>query len=356
MSNYPPNNGNPPEYPPVPPTPPYNNPGPGYPPPSNPGYPPSGDPGMYPPPSNPGYPPSGDPGMYPPPSNPGYPPSGNPGMYPPPNNPGYPPSSAPGTYPPPPPYPPYTDPNAGYNAAPGYNYGVPPVNNQPLPLGVALRQLPGQYWRVISRPGAATFAAEMGKAAWNIIWVQLGILALVSALITGAIFGIVLPGVLSTMASSSSSSMTNMGATIAAMQSIAAVASIGMIIFSIIGFFIGTGIYFLIAKVFGGKGTFVQYCYCYLLYYIPLSIVGIVVALISLIPVLGWLIGLALGIYEIVLQVFMTMAVHRLSGGRATLAVLILPIVLIILSCGLGIVAFAGMMHAMQQIQHSSSY
>ena len=338
MSNYPPNNGNPPEYPPVPPTPPYNNPGPGY-----------------PPPSNPGYPPSGDPGMYPPPSNPGYPPSGNPGMYPPPINPGYPPSSTPGTYPPPPPYPPYTDPNAGYNAAPGYNYGVPPVNNQPLPLGVALRQLPGQYWRVISRPGAATFAAEMGKAAWNIIWVQLAILALVTSLGTGVVFAVLLPSLIRLAASSANSSLSgsNVDTIIGIYQGFGLVGAIIAFFLTFVGFFIGVGIYFLLAKIFGGRGTFLQYCYCFLLFAIPISIVS---SVLSLIPILGLLIALGLGIYQIVLMVNMTMAVHRLPGGRATLAVLILPIIGTVLSCALSIVAFTAMLHTMQQIQNSPSY
>jgi hypothetical protein len=323
MSNYPPNNGNPPEYPPVPPTPPYNNPGPGYPPPNNPGYPPSGNPG-------PGYPP---------PNNPGYPPSGNPG-----------------TYPPPPPYPPYTDPNVGYNAAPGYNnYGLPPVNNQPLPLGEALRQLPGQYWRVITKPGAATFAMEMGKAAWNVIWVQLVILALFVALATGALFAVLVPNLIRYAASSASSSIsgTNIDAVITLYQSLGVGGAIFAFFFTFVGFFIATGIYFLLAKLFGGRGTFLQYCYCFLLFSIPIIILSVASVFI---PFIGLLIVLALGIYQIVLMVYMTMAVHRLPGGRATLAVLILPIVGTILSCVLGFVALSAIMHTMQQMQNSYNY
>src|SRR5690348_14006544 len=43
----------------------------------------------------------------------------------------------------------------------------------PLPLREAIKQLPRQYWKVLTRPGAATFAEEMGKAEWGIIWAQL---------------------------------------------------------------------------------------------------------------------------------------------------------------------------------------
>jgi hypothetical protein len=52
--------------------------------------------------------------------------------------------------------------------------------------------------------------------------------------------------------------------------------------------------------------------------------------------------AMAVGIYQIVLQVFMTMGIHRLSGGKATLAVLLLPIILFVLL----IVLFVGLMFA----------
>src|SRR5438067_2031208 len=67
----------------------------------------------------------------------------------------------------------------GYAAEPGY---VPPEAH-PLPLGEAIRNLPGQYWKVITTPGAMTFAGEMGKAAWNIVWVQLIGLAIIYTLL-----------------------------------------------------------------------------------------------------------------------------------------------------------------------------
>src|SRR5436309_7161671 len=43
----------------------------------------------------------------------------------------------------------------------------------PLPLAQAIQALPRQYFRVLTKPSVATFAEEMGKASWNIVWVQL---------------------------------------------------------------------------------------------------------------------------------------------------------------------------------------
>src|SRR4051794_4248282 len=43
----------------------------------------------------------------------------------------------------------------------------------PLPLAQAIRALPRQYFRAVTKPSVVTFSEEMGKASWNIVWVQL---------------------------------------------------------------------------------------------------------------------------------------------------------------------------------------
>jgi hypothetical protein len=52
---------------------------------------------------------------------------------------------------------------------------------------------------------------------------------------------------------------------------------------------------------------------------------GILSALFSRIPLLGGLVAFGISIYTIVLHIFSIMAVHRLSGGKAT-AVVLLPV------------------------------
>ena len=293
-------------------------------------YPSQGQ-GSYGPPSN--YPPQGQ-GNYAMPPNyqpqeagnygtppPNYPPQGNYGM-PPPN---YQPNVPAGYGAP---YPPNVPPNYGYN---------PPPASSPLPLGDAVRQLPSQYLRVLTKPGATTFAMEKGKAAWNIIWVQIAALAVFSFLIGFAIVNITLAATLNSQ---------NLPSTTAnAFRGIFGFLPFSYIIFVPVGIFIGTGIYHLIAKAFGGDGNFVEYLYSYLLYYVPIAIISLII---GLIPFIGSLAASALGIYGIVLQIFMTMAVHRLSGGRATIAVLLLPIILIVLSIIGAIVLVAVIAAALQ--------
>ncbi len=217
----------------------------------------------------------------------------------------------------------------GYGAPPGYSPNMPPAST-PLPLGEAIRQLPSQYIRVVSKPGAAVFAAEQGKAAWNIIWVQLIAVAILSVLFGFAFFNLTFASALN--------GQNIPPETIARLRGIFNGLPFSYIVLTPIGFFIGVGIYHLLAKAFGGQGTFLAFAYCYLLFYVPLTIAE---GVLGLIPFVGGLIAFALGIYGIVLQIFMTMGVHRLSGGRATLAVLILPIIAIVLAIILVIVLFA---------------
>jgi hypothetical protein len=195
-----------------------------------------------------------------------------------------------------------------------------------LPLGEAIRQLPGQYRRILTRPSAQTFAMEMGKAGWNIVWVQLIAYAIIVALLSwiGTLIGPG-PGSMGTSASTLSP---------AVLRAITLWSSIGLVVLVPLSFFIHQGITYLIARAFNGNGSFLRQGYSVLLFQVPL---GIGSSLLGLIPILGLLVGIAALIYEIVLAVFAIMAVHRLSGGKAS-AVVILPVVILgILFCAVAI-------------------
>jgi len=215
--------------------------------------------------------------------------------------------------------PPYA--NTGYQGGPGYA----PQQSAPLPLGEAIQNLPSQYLKVLTKPGPMTFAEEMGKASWDIIWVQLIALAIISTILS----------YLATLISSTFTTATYGSINIAAYRSIIAGVSLSSIIFIPLVFFIGQGIYYLLAKAFGGQGRFVAQSYTSLLFSVP---IGIITGILDLIPIAGGLLGLAVGIYSIVLNIFAIMAVHRLSGGRAS-AVVLIPIgVVLLLACGLIVV------------------
>lgn len=246
----------------------------------------------------------------------------------------------------PPPQGPYSQPQApyGYGAPPqgpygappyqqpGYGYGVPPVQAAPLPLGEAIRQLPDQYIRVLTRPSTA-FAEEMGKGSWGIVWIQLiGLVVIqtVSNFITNSFRNSVSPN--------PQDPAYVLGYVLGQ--------SLSGIIIGLLFFFIWMGILYGLARAFGGQGTFRAQGYTSLLFYIPLSIIGAVLALI-LIPARAFspvillvialvviIIAVVLLVYDIVLQIFAIMAVHRLRGGKSTAVVLIsLGVVVLLLVC-----------------------
>jgi hypothetical protein len=214
---------------------------------------------------------------------------------------------------------PYQTPPNPYGSIPATSYGGGYIPQQPLPLSVALQQLPRQYWKVLTQPSPQTIAAELGKASWDIILLQLlfqGIIAAIASFL---------------------SSLLNISATsfLGGSASSAAVAggmslgfSLGEIILVPLGFFIGAGIYYGLARAFGGQGSFLQQAYAATLFSVPLGVVG---AVLGLIPCVGSLAALAIGIYSIVLYIFAIMAVHRLSGGSASAVVLIPIAVLFVL-------------------------
>jgi hypothetical protein len=218
--------------------------------------------------------------------------------------------------------PPYYE--ASYQGGPGYA----PPQSAPLPLGEAIRNLPSQYLKVLTKPGPMTFAEEMGKASWDIVWVQLIALAIISAIL----------GYLNTLISPTFTSTSYSSINAAAIRSVAAGISFGSVILVPLFFFIGQGIYYGLAKAFGGQGRFLPQSYTTLLFSVP---IGIVTYALALIPFAGGFLGLAISIYSIVLNIFALMAVHRLSGGRASAVVLIPVGVAVLLACGLAVVFVA---------------
>jgi len=238
---------------------------------------------------------------------------------------------------------------------PGGSPGRPPNDGydglpEPLPsLGEAIRQLPRQYVNVVTRPSAGAFVEEVGKARWDVFWVQLLSLTILSILF-GLLEMPIIPRLLQTsmqnsMAGSTPSSPEMVQMT-QAIQGVTQNFIFASVILMPIFFLIGQGVYYLLARVFGGQGTFLAQGYTTLLFQTPLTVVSLVIGLLTLVlfilapPVqyLGSLFGSALGIYIIVLQIFAIMAVHRLSGGRAAATVLIPLAALVVLSCILGFV------------------
>ncbi len=194
---------------------------------------------------------------------------------------------------------------------PGYRqhgpYGYTP--QRPQPLGQAIQELPTQYVKILTKPGAQSFLAEQGKADWRVIWAQLLFLGLLGSII----------GFLQNAAIVPANSFAASLETFARFSIITVPLSL----------LITVGIQYLLARALRGNGTYKTQAYNQLLFTVPLTIVAYIF---QLIPLIGAILGALVGIYQIVLNVYAVMATHRLSGGKATLAVLLPVIVLIVLA------------------------
>ncbi len=259
---------------------------------------------------------------------------------------------------------PVFSPPSGYGyglPAPGYGYALFPPE-RPLPLGQAIRELPGQYKKIILKPGARSFAEEQHKADWGIIWMQILFLMILNIVIS-------IPDYFVNQALFSSTSTSSASASLA--LSTLSGSLIGAF-FVPVGIFAVVGIQYLMVKMFKGVGSFKRQMYTYLLFYVPIQVIASVISLFSTSLTIraeqtlfsslnalststtattppdlfsglsgGLLLGLglveimllALGVYSIVLNVFSLMAAHRLSGGKATGAVLI-PIAALVVLVG----------------------
>lgn len=214
----------------------------------------------------------------------------------------------------------------------------------PLPLGEAIRQLPAQYWRVITRPSSTTFGVEMGKARWNIVWVQT-VSYIIIITVLGFLSNIFVQS--RTKALSTTDTTTLAPSTVAAVQRllplITFISTYGQILLIPLSLFIGTGLLFVLAKAFGGEGKFLTQLYSTLLFLVPLGLlVNVLTLLFSLLSGVGSLLSFLaiLGYwgYEAMLLSLMLVPVHRLSGGRAVGAVLSLFGIALLLFCVLGFI------------------
>ncbi len=118
-------------------------------------------------------------------------------------------------------------------------------------------------------------------------------------------------------------------------------APIGAII-SVVVFAIIVGILQLIAKMFGGRGTFDQLAYAMAAIQTPVYFIGALLGLLAAIPFVGLcfsLVSLVLAIYVIVLQVMAVKGVNQFGWGPA-LGSCAIPFVVLFCCLIVGVVAF----------------
>jgi hypothetical protein len=175
------------------------------------------------------------------------------------------------------------------------SYSAPYICGEraPRPLGEVMRELRGQYLRVLTRPSAETFATELGKAVWRSIRVQLLGWGIITAIL-GFIAWLTLPITLNIL---------NAFPGLRPEADLALLSRLpygGQIVGVPLGFFTWMGLLYLIAKVINGQGMFLGQSYASVLF---LVLLGVISSMLAVIPYLGWL-NVEVFIYGIVLQVY----------------------------------------------------
>lgn len=96
----------------------------------------------------------------------------------------------------------------------------------------------------------------------------------------------------------------------------------GNLLTAFVSFFLASGLYWLLAKLLGGRGSYLQSSWLFALIWAPISAVTTLLGLIPVL-VLGLVATVVLGITQAVLTIFAMAAAHRLPVGKATVVVLI---------------------------------
>lgn len=112
--------------------------------------------------------------------------------------------------------------------------------------------------------------------------------------------------------------------------------------------FIGSAIYFVIAKIFGGKGGYMEQTLALTLIYGGAVVLGFPFNVLSGIPLLGGIFGIIvslIGLYNLYNLYLVTREVHSLSSTKAILVVLV-PIILAVIVAFVFAAAMAAMLGA----------
>lgn len=108
---------------------------------------------------------------------------------------------------------------------------------------------------------------------------------------------------------------------------------IGTPIGNAISWIISSGIFYLIAKFLGGKGDFKTQAYLYAIYIAP---IGIITAVLNLLPVAGQILSLIVSLYALYMLTMSLKEAHGYSVGKAVLTWLLPLIFLVVIAAIIG--------------------
>lgn len=250
---------------------------------------------------------------------------------------GYSPPPAQGGYTPPPPG------GGGYSPPPagggGYgNYGGTPPPGSAGAGGFSQSDLQSvfQSWiNAATKPNVMTYESELGNATWAKVLIGVGLVALVSFLVN-LLFASAVNASLNPLFDQIQNQLKQQGRSgyVGNLRNLASGGgAFGALIGTFITFFLGAGWLYLMARLFGGQpSNFLTHTYTLSISYAPLRTLG---AILSVIPC----VGLIVLVYQLYLSGLALQASHRMTAGRAQMAVWIPVVVLLMLGCACSVLA-----------------
>lgn len=182
------------------------------------------------------------------------------------------------------------------------------------------------WMKAITKPNEQTFVemANSGnaKATTAYIWVFIG--SLISFFMASLVQNAMVANFMQSAGVDSSTYSTGLGG---GLMTALCGAPIGAVI-SVVMFAIVTAIVQWVAKMFGGRGTFDQLAYTLAAVYVPFSLIGGVLTLLSAIPYVGLCfsaVSILASLYALVLQVMAVKGVNQFGWGEAA-GSLLLPV------------------------------
>jgi hypothetical protein len=198
----------------------------------------------------------------------------------------------------------------------------PPVQPSPPPdtSPRSFMDMP-ELWLKILQMSEDFFALEAPRANGSTVLISVLVMAIITAVLS-TISSLLWGGAQTMMMSEQYREAAAVGLGSSALCGVC-----GGLVGGILGFYLSTGINYLGARAFGGTGDFGTQSYLQSLFVVP---IGIVSALVGLVPYLGIAVGLGLSLYAIVLNVRVVKVVHRLTTGKAVAALIVPGLVLMV--------------------------
>jgi hypothetical protein len=131
-------------------------------------------------------------------------------------------------------------------------------------------------------------------------------------------------------------------------QAFAGMAVVGVLIstpiMAVIGWLIGSIVYFIFAKLLGGKGSYATQSYLLALYSAPVMVLS---AVFGLIPVVGSVLGLLLSLYGLYLLTMALKSAHGFDTIKAALCWVIPAVIMVVLVLVLGVAILGSILGGM---------